>query len=167
VANLTVGKKGYDKVWEEAKELAEAGQDIKERALACIDKDTQAFYDMMDASRLPKKTDEDKATRNVAIQEATKKAILVPLETLRIAHEAVILSEKIGKIGNENALSDAGVGAINANAAAKAAYLNVKINMGSIEDENFKTDIMQKSDELLMKVDEIALRVEKEVSNSV
>ena len=167
VANLTVGKKGYNAVWEEAKELAEAGQDIKERALACIDKDTQAFYDMMDASRLPKKTDEDKAAREVAIQDTTKNAILVPLETLEIAHEAVILSAKIGKIGNEHALSDAGVGAINANAAAKAAYLNVKINMGSITDDAFVKDIMKKAGELLKKVDEIALRVEKEVSNSV
>ena len=163
VSNLTFDKNGYDKVWEEAKELSKIGQNIKERSLVAIDTDTQAFYDMMDAARLPKKTDEDKKVRADAIQEATKKAILVPLETLEIALEAAELAAKIAKIGNTNALSDAGVAAITANAAAKSAYLNVKINMGSIEDETFKFDILTKSDELLEKTNNIALQVEKDI----
>ncbi|MBC8384595.1 MAG: glutamate formimidoyltransferase [Candidatus Cloacimonetes bacterium] len=167
VSNLTIGKKGYNKVWEEAKELSEIGQNIKERSLYAIDLDTQAFYEMMDASRLPKKSDEEKSIRKEAIQKATQNAILVPLETLKISLEAVELSEKIGKIGNENALSDAGVAAITANAAAKGAYLNVKINMGSIEDEKFKLEIMKQADELLMKVDELALKVEQEIKGRI
>ncbi|RLC53402.1 MAG: glutamate formimidoyltransferase [Candidatus Cloacimonadota bacterium] len=167
VSNLTFGKKGYEKVWKEAKELAEIGQDIKERSMYAIDKDTQAFYDMMDAARLPKKTDEEKKIRLDAIQESTKKAILVPMETLGIALEAVELSQKIARIGNENALSDAGVGAITANAAAKAAYLNVKINMAGIDDETFKFDILTKADTLLEKVNNIALNVEKEIKGKV
>lgn len=167
VSNLTFGKKGYNEVWEEAKELSELGQSIKERSLAAIDTDTQAFYDMMDAARLPKKTDEDKQIRNEAVQEATKKAILVPLETLKISLEAVELAAKVAKIGNVNALSDAGVAAITANAAAKSAYLNVKINMGSIEDETFKLDVLKKADSLLEKVDDLALKVEKEIRAKV
>ena len=167
VSNLTFGKKSYEKVWDEAKVLAETGQHIKEHSIDAIDKDTQAFYDMMDASRLPKKTDEEKKTRNAAIQETTKNAIMVPMETLQIALEAVELSEKVAKIGNENALSDAGVAAITANAAAKSAYLNVKINMGGIEDEKFKFDILTQADELLEKVNNLALKVEKEVKRKV
>ena len=167
VSNLTFSKKGYEKVWEEAKKLSEIGQNIKERSLIAIDSDTQAFYDMMDAARLPKKTDEDKKNRNAAIQETTKKAIMVPLETLEIALEAVELAAKIAKIGNTNALSDAGVAAITANAAAKSAYLNVKINMGSIEDETFKFDILTKSDELLEKTNNLALQVEKDVKEKI
>jgi glutamate formiminotransferase/formiminotetrahydrofolate cyclodeaminase len=167
VSNLTFGKKGYEIVWEEAKVLAETGQHIKERSIDAINKDTQAFYDMMDASRLPKKTDEDKKTRNAAIQETTKNAIMVPMETLQIALEAVELAQKVAKIGNKNALSDAGVAAITANAAAKSAYLNVKINMGGIEDEKFKFDILTQADELLEKVNNLALKVEKEVKGKV
>jgi formiminotetrahydrofolate cyclodeaminase len=109
VSNLTFNKKGYEKIWDEAKELSEFGQNIKERSLIAIDSDTQAFYNMINATRLPKKTDEDKNNRNVAIQEATKRAILVPLETLEIALEAAELAAKVAKIGNTNALSDAGV----------------------------------------------------------
>ncbi len=167
VSNLTFGKKGYEKVWKEAGELAEISQNIKERSLDAIDKDTQAFYDMMEASRLPKKNDVEKATRNKAIQEATKNAILVPLETLEIAVEAVELADKISKIGNVNALSDAGVAAITANAAAKSAFLNIKINMSSIEEEKFQFHIMTKSEELLDKVNNLALKVEKEVRGKV
>ena len=167
VSNLTFSKKGYEKVWEEAKELSKIGQNIKERSLVAIDSDTQAFYDMMDAARLPKKTEEDKKIRTDAIQEATKKAILVPLETMEIALEAAELSAKVAKIGNTNALSDAGVAAITANAAAKSAYLNVKINMGSINDETFKSDILTKADELLKKTNNIALQVEKDIKGII
>ncbi|MBT3755880.1 MAG: glutamate formimidoyltransferase [Candidatus Cloacimonetes bacterium] len=167
VSNLTFSKKGYEKVWEETKELSEIGQSIKERSLIAIDTDTQAFYDMMDAARLPKKTDEAKKIRANAIQEATKKAILVPLETLEISLQAAELAAKVAKIGNTNALSDAGVAAITANAAAKSAYLNVKINMGSIDDETFKFDILTKSDEILEKTNNIALQVEKEIQGKI
>ncbi|MCF7858822.1 MAG: glutamate formimidoyltransferase [Candidatus Cloacimonetes bacterium] len=167
VSNLTFGKKGYKKVWAETAELAKLGQNIKERSLAAIDNDTLAFYEMMDAARLPKKTEEDKKIREQAIQEATKKAILVPFETIEIASEAVELAEKISKIGNKSALSDAGVAAITANAAAKGAYLNVKINMSAIKDEKFKSEISNGSDALINKIDELALKIEKQIKENI
>lgn len=167
VSNLTFGKKGYKDVWEEAKNYAEMGQKIKEDSLAAIDKDTEAFYEMMDAIRLPKKSDQQKIERNEAIQIATKNAILIPLETLEIALVAVKLAEKVAKIGNANALSDAGVAAITANAAAKAAYLNVKINMASINDEQFKNDMLSKSEDILIQVDKLALEIEENVKERI
>lgn len=167
VSNLTVGKKGYEKVWEKAAELAETGQKVKEEALAAIDKDTQAFYEMMDALRLPKKTEEEKKIREKAVEEATEKAILIPLETLEIAEKAVQLAAEVAEIGNENALSDAGVAAITANSAAKAAYLNVKINMTGIKDENFKREISAKAEKLLNKINEQALQIEEDIKNKI
>lgn len=167
VSNLTIDKKGYEKVWEEAKDLAEQGQRIKEKALEAIDEDTQAFYDMMDAMRLPKNSDEEKDLRNKAIQEATQKAILVPLKTMRLSQEAVLIAEKVAAIGNSNALSDAGVAAINANAAAKAAYLNVKINMSGIEDKNFISTTITEAEKIFKEVNEISLAIEKKVIESI
>ncbi len=167
VANLTFGKKGYEKYYEKSVEIAERGQAIKDEALASIDKDTQVFYEMMDAMRLPKKTDEEKKIREKTIQEATKKAIMVPFETLELAKKAVELSAEIAKFGNKNALSDAGVGAIEANAAAKSAFLNVKINMAAITDEKFKEEIMTKAQHLAIEIDQLALKVEKEVSDKL
>ncbi len=167
VANLTMNKKGYEKNWALAGELAEEGQKVKEASLMAIDKDTKVFYDMMNASKLPKKTEAEKIARNTAIQNATKDAILIPLETLEISLEAVKLAERISKIGNSNALSDAGVAAITANAAAKSAYLNVKINMGAVEDKAWISDVMAKATQITKEVNELALKVEAEVSAAV
>ncbi|OQY39092.1 MAG: glutamate formimidoyltransferase [Candidatus Cloacimonetes bacterium 4572_65] len=163
VSNLTVDKKGYDGVQTEARKYAEEGQRIKELSIAAIDEDTQAFYIMMDAMRLPKKSDADKASRVIAMEEATKNAILVPLKTLEICWESVQLAEKVATIGNVNALSDAGVAAITANAGAKSAYLNVIINMGSISDKTFITNITQQADTLCENIDRLAISVEEDV----
>lgn len=167
VANLTINKKGYENVWDMAKPIAEDAQKVKAEALRAIDDDTQAFYEMMDAMRLPKATEEEKAFRNTKMEDATKNAILIPFKTLEIAYDCVILAEKIAKIGNKNALSDAGVAAITANAAAKAAFLNIKINMGSINDEFFKNDIISKSQKLIDMINTLALKVENDILTSL
>jgi glutamate formiminotransferase/formiminotetrahydrofolate cyclodeaminase len=163
VANLTFGKKGYEKNWEAAKELAVKGQEIKNRALAAIDKDTDSFNLLMDAMRMPKKTDEEKALRAKGIQEATKQAILVPLETLQLSLQAAELAAEIVKIGNENALSDAGVAALSAYAAAKGAFYNIRINMPGIEDETFKAEVTAQAEQLVEKIADICDSVEKEL----
>ncbi len=165
VANLTANKKGYEENWEEAKQIALEGQKIKELSLLSIDRDTDAFNEMMDAMRLPKKSPEDKAIRHQTIQEATKHAIMVPFETLELALQAVKVAEKIAVFGNKNALSDAGVAAITANAAAKGSYLNVKINMADIEDEEFVSKVLTDSDKILAETNEIALKVEESIKN--
>lgn len=161
VANLTFGKKKYKKHWEEAKELAVKGQEVKLQSMYAIDKDTDSFNAMMDAARLPKKTDEEKEIRLKEIQKATKQAILVPLEILGLAHEAAGLAKRIAKIGNKNAVSDAGVGAITSYAAARSAYYNVVINMGGISDDTFKEEVINKAEQLLSDTHAISLEVEE------
>lgn len=167
VSNLTINKKGYETAWTQAKEIAESAQKVKNNSIYAIDEDTQAFYDMMDAMRLPKKTDEEIAYRNTQIELATKNAILVPFKTIELAKECVVLAEKIAKIGNKNALSDAGVGALTAQTAAAAAYLNVKINLSGLNDEIFKKDILAKSVNLKNEIDAIAKSVFDFVDNSI
>lgn len=161
VANLTFGKKKYKQHWEEAKELADKGQQVKLRSLQAIDKDTDSFYAMMDAARLPKKTDQEKEIRRKAMQEATKNAILVPLETLELSLDAVKLSHGIAQIGNKNAVSDAGVGAATAYAAALSAYYNVQINMSGIDDDTFREEVLNKSKQLLEDTKEMSETVSK------
>ncbi|MBI9032665.1 glutamate formimidoyltransferase [bacterium] len=165
VSNLTVDKKGYESVQTEVRNYAEEGQSIKERAISAVDEDTQAFYVMMDAMKLPKKSDEEKATRALAIEKATKNAILIPLKTLEICWDAVILAEKVAVVGNKNALSDAGVAAITANAGAKAAYLNVMINMAGITDEKFILEISEQAKTLWENTNNLAISIEKDILN--
>jgi len=165
VSNLTLGKKGYESVQEQAHSYAPLGQSIKERAMHCIDVDTDAFYAMMDAMRLPKKTDEEIAFRNEQIEKCTQGAIIAPLDTLRISLEALELAKEVAKIGNVNALSDAGVAALTALAAAKAANFNILINIAGITDEGFKRATLDEAKALIASCEALAIEVEKDVSS--
>jgi len=163
VANLTIGKKGYEKVTEEALKLAPQGQDIKQKSLEVIDQDTDAFFAMMEAMRLPKKTAAEIELRNAQIEKCTQAAINAPLTTMQLAKAAAELAAKIAKIGNINALSDAGVAALTAFCASQSAYYNILINLPGITDENFKEKTLATAKELLESCKKFADNVEKEV----
>ncbi len=165
VSNLTIDKKGYEDVQKEAREYAAAAQCIKEDSIRCIDVDTDAFYALMDAMRLPRKTDEEKAYRAQQMELSTQAAIIAPLETLKISLRALELAEKVAKIGNLNALSDAGVAALTALAAAKAANFNILINMADVTDKEFEKNTLAEAKELITKCEEISARVEKDVES--
>jgi len=167
VANLTINKKGYENVCVEAKQISEEAQQLKNDCLSTIDDDTQAFYDMMAATRLPKKTDDEINFRLAQIESTTKNAILVPFKTIELATKSVFLAEKIAKCGNKNCLSDAGVAALVADTAAKSAYLNVKINLSGLTDTEFKETILKKSESLINLVSETAKNVFDEIDKKI
>jgi glutamate formiminotransferase / formiminotetrahydrofolate cyclodeaminase len=133
VANLTVGKKGYEATWEAMSALALRAQAVKARLARAVDEDTDAFNAVMEAMKLPKKSPEESAAREAALQEGYKAAVRVPLETAEACVEALALAkEAVG--GNRNSASDAGVAALMARAGVHGAALNVLINLGSIND---------------------------------
>jgi len=167
VANLTFNKKGYEAFWKKAKRIAIEAQKIKNESMHAIDEDTQAFYAMMDALKLPKATPAEKEYRTSQIELSTKQAILVPFKTIEIAYQAVLLAQKIAKIGNKNALSDAGVAALTAQTAANAAYLNVKINLSGLSDLTFKANILEKATLCKNDVDSVAKKVFKSVEKRI
>ncbi len=161
VANLTYGKKGYEDNWEDAKKLALDSQELKDRFLDGVNKDTEAFHKVMEAIRLPGKTDEDKEKKKKAMEEAYKKATLVPLSVLKYSFKALELAKKGALIGNINAVSDAGVGGLTAYAASEGAYYNVKINLDNIEDKEFKDKIEKEANKVLNKIKDLTREVRK------
>ncbi len=152
VGALTHGKKGYEEAFDEAEAVSVEGQRLKDEFLADVDRDTDAFTRVMAAARLPKKTDEDKATRQAAMEEANKQATLVPLDVLRRTWEASQLARRIAGKGNKNSVSDAGVAALTARTAAEGAYLNVAINLPGIEDKKFTADTLKEAGDIRKKV---------------
>ena len=160
VGALTHGKNGYEDVFTEMEEIGLLGQKLKAAFLADVDRDTEAFNRVMDAMRLPKKTDEDKAKRNAVVEEATKHATLVPLGVLERALEAAKLARSVVERGNASSISDAGVAALAARTAAEGAFLNVRINLPGIEDESFKKETLERALELR---DEVVKHTEKTV----
>ena len=152
VGALTHGKKGYEEAFEGAEEVGVEGQRLKDEFLADVDRDTEAFNNVMAAMRLPKKTDEDKAARAAAIEEAGKQATLVPLNVLRRTMEAAEIARRIAGIGNKNSVSDAGVAALTARAAAEGAYLNVVINLPGISDQKFRAETLAEAEKTRKRV---------------
>ena len=145
VANLTGGKAAYDDEWEKFSDVAVKGQALKTELLHLVDEDTNAFNKIMNAFGLPKKTDEEKAARSAAIQEATKFATEVPFKTMQKSFEAFEIVRAMIEFGNPNSVTDGGVGALAARSAVMGAHLNVKINASSLKDEAFKNDILSKA----------------------
>lgn len=137
VANLTVGKKGYKEVQDEMKDVAPKAQVLKAAFLKAVDDDTNAFDAVMDAMKLPKKTEEEQRHRTEAIERATKDAVEVPLGVLLRCREALPLVESVAAKGNVNSLSDAGVAALALRAAAGGALLNVLINLPGLTDREY------------------------------
>lgn len=153
VAHLTIGKEKYAVVEEEMKGVAAKAGELKNKFLALIDEDSNAFNKIMAAFKMPKDTEEAKKVRHEAIQEATKGAALVPFTVGKTADELFALAEAVIERGNSNAVTDGAVAAMNARAAVRGAFLNVKINLGSIKDEAFVADLQKKMAEIEDSVD--------------
>lgn len=148
VANLSSHKAGWDDRWEEFADWAVRGQQIKDELLMLVDEDTNAFNRVMDAFGLPKGSEEEKASRSAAIQEATRYATEVPFRTMQRAFDAFEVIKAMAEEGNPNSVSDAGVGALCARSAVIGAYLNVKINVAGLKDRNFADDILARAAEI-------------------
>ena len=153
VANLSAHKRGWDDQVEFFSEHAEKGQALKDRLLALVDEDTDAFNKIIEASRLPKATEEEKEIRSKAMVAATKNAIETPLEVMEVACDAYSFLKVMAQKGNPNSVSDAGVGALACRAAVHGAYLNVKINCSGFEEEKYVNRIFKKAEKLLKKSD--------------
>ncbi len=161
VAALTFSKKGYENVKEHMIELGEKAQKLKDEFLREIDRDTDAFNKVMEAFRLPKKSEEDKKFRKEKIEEYTKEATLVPLNVLKKSVEALELALSVAKEGNVNSLSDAGVAGLTGETCAYGAYYNVLINLQSIEDKEFVEKTKKEAKENLEKAIEISNKIKE------
>ena len=163
VARLTVGKRGY----EVSEELKQHAQTITLRLLdefiALIDKDSEAYNEVFACFKLPKATDEEKAARSAAIQEATKKAALIPLEVARKALDMMTIIADVAHLGNRNAITDACVAMMSARSAVLGALLNVRINLGSLKDREFVLQLQTEAD----KIEQAACQREKEILDAV
>ena len=151
VCNLTKGKQGYETVQDEIHEILKKSERLREDLTELIDRDTEAFNEVMTALKMPKDTEEQKAQRKIVIQTAFKHAAEVPLETARKSLQVLDVAYIVAQKGNTNSISDAAVSALMAQSAAQAAILNVRINLGSIKDNQFVQKVRTEIDTILKK----------------
>lgn len=164
VSSLTFNKKGYEGVNEEMKQVGITGQAIKDFLLQAIDRDTDAFSQVMAAMRAPEEE------REKAFEEANKQATLVPLEVLRESLAALRIAKVVAEKGNRNTVSDAGVAGLMGRAAAEGAFYNVMINLKSIKDSDFVTSTRKQAEEYISEAielaDQVSAAVRKELETS-
>jgi len=163
VFSLTVGKKVYNEYSNEDKMKVDKSLEIclkyKDKFLELMNKDTEVFLILMEAFKLPKETNDDKALRSAKIQEGYQKALEIPLSVAEESYKIYEYVKIAAELGNKNAISDAGVSALMLQASIESAILNVKINLSSIKDETYKEEIKSGCDQLVkqgrLKRDEI------------
>ncbi len=164
VANLSAHKRGWDHRWQEFSAWAEKGQALKDKLLSAVDEDTRAFNKIMEAFGMPKENTQELVLRKAAIADATKHAVLVPLNVARLAMESFEVCAAMVEHGNPNSVTDAGVGALCARAAVKGAIMNVKVNLKGFEDKEFSQATLATANELDMMADELEQAILAKVS---
>jgi formiminotetrahydrofolate cyclodeaminase len=163
VSALTAGKERFRDVWPEMAEAGEASRQLTEKLIELVDQDAEAYNRVMEAVRMPKNTEEEKALREQALQEALKSACRVPLETVEAIVKVARIMESLLFKGNPNAITDVGSAGRLAWAAAHAAAYNVEVNLKAISDPAFVEEIRRKLRFELSQVEASALIAEAEM----
>ena len=163
VANLTIGKKGYDNVEDEMRAVAQSTLRLRNKLVSAIENDSDAYNEVMTALKLPGNTEAEKHHREEMIQSGLKQATLVPMA---VAEDAIWVMELAGKMvakGNKNAITDGAVAVMMAKTAVLSALYNVRINLMTIKDKVFIDEISKQAKEL----EENALQREKELLSNI
>lgn len=163
VANLSSHKPGWDDRWGEFSQWAVKGQALKDELLKLVDADTAAFNKIMEAFALPKSSDEEKANRKKAIQDATRFAIEIPFKVMEVSYASLEIIKSMAQTGNPNSVSDAGVGALCARSAVMGAFMNVRINASGYDDPIYVKEMVDKGNEIQQKT----IAIEAEIINIV
>jgi formiminotetrahydrofolate cyclodeaminase len=149
VCNLTLGKKKYAAVQDDIAALVAQSEALRHRLTDLLEADVEVYTGVSAAYKMPRKAPEEKAARSAAIQEALKAAAQVPLDVAAACVEVLELCTQTAEQGNLNAVSDAGVAALMAEAGLRSAALNVIINVNAIKDEVFSAKLQGELDALL------------------
>lgn len=145
VGNYTTGKKAYAGVEPDIQRMLDQAQAVRQRLLALIHEDAEAFLPLSRAYAIPK----ENPTRAATIEEATKRACAAPLEMMRQVCTAIDLLDEMGQKGSRMLLSDVGCGLYLCRAALEAASLNVFVNTKTLADREFAQTVEAEADQML------------------
>jgi len=164
VAGLTAGRPRYADADPAMRDLVASAERLRKDLLAAMDRDAAAYTGVIAALKLPKTNDREKALRDEALQEATREATRVPLSMAEMALEVMALAHTAIRQGNPNTLSDGAVGALLARAALQGGIYNVRINLQSIRDEDFRARLLEKAAELEGRATELEAAIKTDIN---
>ena len=159
VAGLALGKTGYEAVQAEVRDLVHQAEALRRRFTELVTLDADVFEGVSLAYKMKKGTDAERAARKEAIQHSLKEATLVPLETMERAVEALRVASEALEKGARAAFTDAAAAGLIAEACLRAAQLNVRVNLASLEDATFRDEMQRKAEDLERRGTDLAARI--------
>ena len=167
VCDLTLAKEKFAEEHELCAEIREKAGQLYENFAKAIDEDTEAFNLVAAAFKMPKDTDEEKAARRKAIADGTLESTKVPFRVMQMAAEALTLADRVLGHYNRNCDSDYGVGVLNLLTCIRGAWLNVKINLPGVKDEELAAKYEAEGRKMIADCEEIAERIYKEIEEAL
>ena len=147
-AAFTVGKPKYASVNADMERILSECEELRNEALAAMDRDAEAFEPMSLVYKMPRDTEEERKARDEAMEDCLHGAALVPLSLMELCCRGIDLALELSEKGSELLLSDAGCSAAALSAALRSAYLNVIINTSSMKDRKYASELLEKADKL-------------------
>jgi formiminotetrahydrofolate cyclodeaminase len=161
VGHLTVRKEGFEDLDGRMRSLVQTADGEREAFLALADQDAQAFESVMASFKLPKETDEEKASRTLKIQEAYEGAAEVPLQLAKRAIQLMELAEDATAMGNPHAASDGYSAGALLFSAALSAMANVRINAAGLKDQSKGRGLADECDTLRERAETLLQQIEE------
>ncbi len=159
VCNLTIGKEKYKEYEQDCKTTAKELSKLFDAMCAAVDNDTDAYSEVSAAYKISK----DDPKRGKAIKAAMLLATKVPLKTMEIAIQAMRLVSQLFEKTNTNAVSDLEVAILSLQVALKGAWLNVKINLSGLDDEEVKARFVENGKNMLKEAEKIKSQIDLEI----
>lgn len=147
VCNLTFGRPAYAAAEPELRLAATHAGELRVRFLTAAHDDEAAYRRYIEATCLPKRTEEEQSARRAALQDALAGAADVPLGVADGCLDLLAVLEPIARLGNKHTISDVTVGAYLVEAALRAAAVNVQVNARMMRDEQRGTGYARRADE--------------------
>ncbi|KIX14768.1 cyclodeaminase/cyclohydrolase family protein [Dethiosulfatarculus sandiegensis] len=165
VARFTLGRPQFTNTFEVMEQIRDQADELAQEFKSLVDQDTQAYNQVLKAFSLPKSTDQEKKARSQAVQNATKGASLVPLETLNAVNRLLELLVAVTEMGNPVCASDAGTALHLAQAAAMGASYSVRINLKTIKDQEFTDEFKSETEQIVNRVHQTIASLENLVDD--
>ncbi len=130
--HYTIGPKKFQDREAAVRALLEKLEAERERLTAIVQDDIDAYGAFTNAMAMPRDTDDAKAARKAAMQEALVGAMEVPLACAGCCATVLALLEELAPIANPRLASDVGCAAVMADAGFHAARFNVLVNVAGL-----------------------------------
>ena len=165
VAALSAGRPRYAEHTAIHASAGARGRELAARLLTLADRDADAYADFAAALKLPKESDAQKVTRTKALGAAARVAAEVPLACVEACHELVMAAEMLAGRSNANASSDLSVASLLAEAGAKGAAANVLVNLPSVGDDLYASEMTTRVEKLLVDIVTVAASIRAVVAS--